>query len=123
MLGHKNYRTTQRYSHIADTALREAVNRTAKTIIRAGQGRAAWNKKGSPGPRAGPSSRRPRRPLRRPRILDLSSKTTIRPVSRGAGDGAAPRSGLVTPASRRGRCRGVGRGAAALRAVAAAAGL
>ena len=41
MLGHKNYRTTQRYSHIADTALREAVNKTAKTIIRAGQGRAA----------------------------------------------------------------------------------
>jgi site-specific recombinase XerD len=39
MLGHKNYRTTQRYSHIADTALREAVNKTAKTIIRAGQGR------------------------------------------------------------------------------------
>jgi integrase len=39
MLGHKNYRTTQRYSHIADTALREAVNRTARTIIRAGQGR------------------------------------------------------------------------------------
>jgi site-specific recombinase XerD len=28
MLGHKNYRTTQRYSHIADTALREAVNKT-----------------------------------------------------------------------------------------------
>jgi site-specific recombinase XerD len=23
MLGHKNYRTTQRYAHIADTALRE----------------------------------------------------------------------------------------------------
>jgi integrase len=39
MLGHKNYRTTQRYSHIADTALREAVNKTARTIIRAGQGR------------------------------------------------------------------------------------
>jgi hypothetical protein len=30
MLGHKNYRTTQRYSHIADTALREAVNKTSQ---------------------------------------------------------------------------------------------
>jgi integrase len=45
MLGHKNYRTTQRYSHIADTALREAVNKTAKTIIRAGQGRAGRTKR------------------------------------------------------------------------------
>jgi integrase len=27
MLGHKNYRTTQRYAHIADTALRDAVGR------------------------------------------------------------------------------------------------
>jgi len=44
MLGHKNYRTTQRYSHIADTALREAVNKISKTIIRAGQGRAASSK-------------------------------------------------------------------------------
>ncbi len=37
MLGHKNYRTTQRYAHIADDALRNAVNRTSKTIIRAGR--------------------------------------------------------------------------------------
>jgi len=28
MLGHKNYRTTQRYAHIADSALRDAVNLT-----------------------------------------------------------------------------------------------
>jgi site-specific recombinase XerD len=26
MLGHRNYKTTQRYAHIADTALRDAVN-------------------------------------------------------------------------------------------------
>jgi integrase len=38
MLGHKNYRTTQRYAHIADTALRDAVNLTSKTIVRAGRG-------------------------------------------------------------------------------------
>jgi len=37
MLGHKNYRTTQRYAHIADYALRDAVNRTSKTIIQAGR--------------------------------------------------------------------------------------
>jgi len=40
MLGHRNYRTTQRYAHIADTALREAVNRTSKTIVRAARGKA-----------------------------------------------------------------------------------
>jgi integrase len=39
MLGHRNYRTTQRYAHIADTALREAVNLTSKTIVRAGRGK------------------------------------------------------------------------------------
>ena len=48
ILGHKNYRTTQRYSHIADAALREAVNKTSKTIIRAGQGRAARTKPSKP---------------------------------------------------------------------------
>jgi len=37
MLGHKNYRTTQRYAHIADYALRDAVNRTSKTIMQAGR--------------------------------------------------------------------------------------
>lgn len=41
MLGHKNYRTTQRYAHIADKALREAVNRTSKTIARAARGKKA----------------------------------------------------------------------------------
>jgi integrase len=40
MLGHKNYRTTQRYAHIADSALRDAVNLTSKTIVRAGKGKA-----------------------------------------------------------------------------------
>ena len=39
MLGHKNYRTTQRYAHIADSALRDAVNLTSKTIVRAGKGK------------------------------------------------------------------------------------
>ena len=38
MLGHKNYRTTQRYAHIADTALRDAVNLTSGIIVRAGRG-------------------------------------------------------------------------------------
>ena len=38
MLGHRNYTTTQRYAHIADTVLRDAVNRTSKKIIRAGEG-------------------------------------------------------------------------------------
>jgi len=37
MLGHRNYRTTQRYAHIADYALRDAVNRTSKTIVQAGR--------------------------------------------------------------------------------------
>ncbi|MBA3546019.1 MAG: tyrosine-type recombinase/integrase [Nannocystis sp.] len=37
MLGHRNYRTTQRYAHIADYALRDAVNRTSKTIMQAGR--------------------------------------------------------------------------------------
>jgi hypothetical protein len=45
MLGHKNYRTTQRYAHIADDALRNAVNQTSKTIIRAGQDGASKGKK------------------------------------------------------------------------------
>ena len=35
MLGHRNYKTTQRYAHIADTALRDAVNLTSKTILQA----------------------------------------------------------------------------------------
>jgi hypothetical protein len=47
MLGHKNYRTTQRYAHIADSALRDAVNLTSKTIVRAGKGKASSVKKGS----------------------------------------------------------------------------
>ena len=37
MLGHRNYRTTQRYAHIADTVLRAAVNLTSKTIMRAAE--------------------------------------------------------------------------------------
>ena len=37
MLGHKNYRTTQRYAHIADHVLRDAVNLTSKVIVRAGR--------------------------------------------------------------------------------------
>ena len=37
MLGHKNYRTTQRYAHIADYVLRDAVNLTSKVIVRAGR--------------------------------------------------------------------------------------
>ena len=53
MLGHKNYRTTQRYAHIADYVLRDAVNLTSKTIVRAGRS-------GSKARRA-PQSR-PRRP-------------------------------------------------------------
>lgn len=40
MLGHRNYRTTQRYAHIADTALRDAVNLTSGIIVRAGRGKA-----------------------------------------------------------------------------------
>ncbi len=35
MLGHRNYHTTQRYAHIADTVLRDAVNLTSRTIVRA----------------------------------------------------------------------------------------
>ena len=53
MLGHKNYRTTQRYAHIADTALRNAVNLTSATIVRAGRGK---GNKAPTGPRA-PRSR------------------------------------------------------------------
>ena len=37
MLGHRNYHTTQRYAHIADNVLRDAVNMTSKTIVQAGQ--------------------------------------------------------------------------------------
>jgi integrase len=37
MLGHRNYHTTQRYAHIADNVLRDAVNLTSKTIVQAGQ--------------------------------------------------------------------------------------
>ena len=40
MLGHRNYKTTQRYAHIADTALRDAVNLTSKTILQSSRGRA-----------------------------------------------------------------------------------
>jgi integrase len=39
MLGHRNYRTTQRYAHIADQVLRDAVNLTSKTIVDAARGR------------------------------------------------------------------------------------
>ncbi len=39
MLGHRNYHTTQRYAHIADTVLRDAVNKTSKTIARAASGK------------------------------------------------------------------------------------
>ena len=39
MLGHRNYHTTQRYAHIADTALRDAVNKTSKTIASAAKGK------------------------------------------------------------------------------------
>ena len=38
MLGHRNYLTTQRYAHIADQVLREAVNLTSKTIVNAARG-------------------------------------------------------------------------------------
>jgi integrase len=48
MLGHKNYRTTQRYAHIADSALREAVNRTSKKIVRVSRGRTARSPKTGP---------------------------------------------------------------------------
>jgi integrase len=40
MLGHRNYHTTQRYAHIADTVLRDAVNKTSQTIARAAKGKA-----------------------------------------------------------------------------------
>ena len=40
MLGHRNYHTTQRYAHIADTVLRDAVNKTSQTIARAARGKA-----------------------------------------------------------------------------------
>ena len=40
MLGHRNYKTTQRYAHIADTALRDAVNLTSKTILQSSRGTA-----------------------------------------------------------------------------------
>ena len=56
MLGHKNYRTTQRYAHIADDALRNAVNQTSSTIIRAGRS----GSKAKRGPRATARPRRPR---------------------------------------------------------------
>ena len=49
MLGHKNYRTTQRYAHIADYVLRDAVNLTSKTIVRAGQDGAGKAKRTPPG--------------------------------------------------------------------------
>lgn len=49
MLGHKNYRTTQRYAHIADYVLRDAVNMTSKMIVRAGRsGASAKRPKASP---------------------------------------------------------------------------
>ena len=37
MLGHRNYQTTQRYAHIADTVLRAAVNLTSRTIVKAAE--------------------------------------------------------------------------------------
>jgi len=43
MLGHRNYHTTQRYAHIADTVLRDAVNKTSQTIARAARGKAPTN--------------------------------------------------------------------------------
>jgi integrase len=43
MLGHRNYHTTQRYAHIADTVLRDAVNKTGKTIARATSGKPRRN--------------------------------------------------------------------------------
>ncbi len=55
MLGHKNYRTTQRYAHIADTALRDAVNLTSETIMRAGRG---GGRKARKNPTARPHSTR-----------------------------------------------------------------
>ena len=48
MLGHRNYRTTQRYAHIADKVLREAVNRTSKTIARAARGKKPSQRTASP---------------------------------------------------------------------------
>ena len=53
MLGHKNYRTTQRYAHIADTALRDAVNMTSATIVRAGRGKGNKAPKGTKAPPRG----------------------------------------------------------------------
>lgn len=35
MLGHRNYHTTQRYAHIADTVLRDAVNPVDRAFKRA----------------------------------------------------------------------------------------
>ena len=51
MLGHRNYHTTQRYAHIADTVLRDAVNLTSTTIVRAGRGEAAPARR-APAPRS-----------------------------------------------------------------------
>lgn len=50
MLGHRNYRTTQRYAHIADNVLRDAVNLTSETIVRA-------SRSGTSGPRKRPGGR------------------------------------------------------------------
>ena len=49
MLGHRNYHTTQRYAHIADTVLRDAVNLTSKTIVRAARnGKSSVGRKRTP---------------------------------------------------------------------------
>ena len=45
MLRHRNYHTTQRYAHIADHVLRDAVNLTSKTIVKAGKDGAGKAKK------------------------------------------------------------------------------
>jgi integrase len=46
MLGHRNYKTTQRYAHIADTALRDAVNLTSKTILDAAKPSSTFTERG-----------------------------------------------------------------------------
>jgi hypothetical protein len=38
LLGHTQHRTTQRYAHLADAPLREAANKVATAISKAGQG-------------------------------------------------------------------------------------
>ncbi len=55
----RNYRTPQRYAHIADYALRDAVNLTSKAIVRAGQdGTSRFAGPASRGPPLGAGPRR-----------------------------------------------------------------